>query len=75
MDAIQITVMRLIKKDWFLLFVLNCEICVFYKQSLTVPTDPDYVWHKEPNSMVGYGDIWFFDLNYCDVNEYLLIFY
>jgi hypothetical protein len=36
-----------------------------------VPTNPDYVWSKKPSEMNGYGDIWFFDLNYCDVDKYV----
>ena len=35
-----------------------------------VPENPDYVWRKKPNEMVGYGDIWFFDLNYCEVDKH-----
>ena len=35
-----------------------------------VPTDPDYVWHKLPEEMDGYGDIWFFDLKNCDVHTH-----
>ena len=34
------------------------------------PTNPDYVWRKGPSEMNGYGDIWFFDLNYCDVDKH-----
>ena len=33
-----------------------------------VPENPDYVLHKMPNDMNGYGDIWFFDLKNCDVD-------
>ena len=36
-----------------------------------VPTNPDYVWRKEPNDMDGYGDIWFFKLKECDVDKHL----
>ena len=34
------------------------------------PENPDYVWSKKPSEMIGYGDIWFFDLIYCDVDKH-----
>ena len=33
-----------------------------------VPQNPDYAWHRKPNKMDGFGDIWFFDLQKCEVS-------
>ena len=35
-----------------------------------VPTNPDYVWRKKSSEMNDYGEIWFFELNYCDVDKH-----
>ena len=75
MHAINLNVTQHIKKDCFLNKIENNVDSKLNKQSLKVPDDPDYVWHKKPDEMDGYGDIWFFDLSYCDVNkDFLLIF-
>jgi coproporphyrinogen III oxidase len=39
-----------------------------------VPDEIDYVWHRDKNDMDGYGDIWFFDFNTCQVEKYILYF-
>ena len=60
-------VSRLIKK-------VSSYIPILLRRNIfEVAQNPDYAWHRKPTDMNGFGDIWFFDLQECEVIRLLKI--